>query len=336
MVSTPSADIDCPVTQLDAELHSHGPTLSVERRRVVAAGHFEMFDIVIWFVDNPLGVQARESRVLPTSEQSNGARMTSYAEIYLKDFHRRRAGATRRAYGNRPARSAQAAYPSSYHALATRVPNDAMSRTVLDLACGDGPLLQILNDRGHAATKLIGIDISDGELSVARGILPHEIRLLNERAQELSLDSGSVDYVLSHMALMLMDDIEQVVREIRRVLRDGGSFSAIVGRSFLTGKVGEVFLDIFKPIAKDRLTELRLGDARARSEAGWQELLKPDFVDVAFEDIEIDWTPTPEQLWLDMLDTYDADRMSEAARAQEPVRIFVGEAVEQQVIHAPA
>lgn len=191
-----------------------------------------------------------------------------------------------------------------------------MSRTVLDLACGDGPLLQILNDRGHAATKLIGIDMSDGELSVARRILPHEIRLLNERAQEVSLDSGSVDYVLSHMALMLMDDIEQVVREIRRVLRDGGSFSAIVGRSFLTGKVGEVFLDIFKPIAKARLTELRLGDARTRSEAGWQELLKRDFVDVAFEDIDIDWTPTPEQLWSDMLDTYDADRMSEAARAQ--------------------
>jgi len=33
MVSTPSADIDCPVTQLDAEPYSHGPKLSVERRR---------------------------------------------------------------------------------------------------------------------------------------------------------------------------------------------------------------------------------------------------------------------------------------------------------------
>ena len=32
--------------------------------------------------------------------------------------------------------------------------------------------------------------------------------------------------------------------------------------------------------------------------------------------MEVDWTPTPEQLWLDMLDTYDADRMSATARAQ--------------------
>ncbi|WP_321789914.1 class I SAM-dependent methyltransferase [Paraburkholderia sp. J94] len=242
--------------------------------------------------------------------------MTSHAEIYLKDFHRRRAGATRRAFGNQPARSVQAAYPSSYHALANRVPNDAMSRTVLDLACGDGPLLKILNDRGHSATRLIGIDMSDGELSSARRILPREIRLLNERAQEISLECGSVDYVLSHMALMLMDDIEQVVREIRRVLSDGGSFAAIVGRTFLTGKVGEVFSDIFKPIAQTQLEQLRLGDVRTRSEVGWQELLKADFVDVAFEDIEISWTPTPEQLWLDMLDTYDADRLPETARTQ--------------------
>jgi len=191
-----------------------------------------------------------------------------------------------------------------------------MSRVVLDLACGDGPLLQILNDRGHAGTKLIGIDMSDGELSAARAVLPSDIRLISERAQELSLESASVECVLSHMALMLMDDIEQVIREIRRVLRKGGSFAAVVGRTFLTGKVGEAFSDIFRQIATANLAHLPLGDARTRSEAGWEELLRLDFIDVVFEDIEIDWTPTPEQLWLDMRDTYDADRMSEATRAQ--------------------
>jgi ubiquinone/menaquinone biosynthesis C-methylase UbiE len=242
--------------------------------------------------------------------------MTSQAEAYLKDFHLRRAGATRRAYANNPARSAQTEYPSSYHALAEQVPNDEMSRTVLDLACGDGPLLQILNDRDRAGTKLIGIDMSDGELNAARNVLPQEVRLINGRAQALSLDTGSVDYVLSHMALMLMDDIEQVIREIRRVLRKGGRFSAVVGRAFLTGEVGEVFLDIFRPIAKANLAHLPFGDARARSEAGWSELLQHGFANVVFEDLDIDWTPTPEQLWLDMLDTYDTDRMSETVRAQ--------------------
>lgn len=127
-----------------------------------------------------------------------------------------------------------------------------------------------------------------GELSAARAVLPQDVRLINERAQEVSLESSSVDYVLSHMALMLMDDIGQVIREIRRILRNGGSFCAVVGRAFLTGEVGEVFLDIFRPIAKANLTHLPLGDARTRSESGWRELLQHGFAEVVFEDIEVD------------------------------------------------
>ncbi|MCC8405956.1 class I SAM-dependent methyltransferase [Paraburkholderia sp. MMS20-SJTN17] len=242
--------------------------------------------------------------------------MTSQVEAYLKDFHLRQVGTTRRAYSAYAARSGQAEYLSSYHALAERVPNDELPRIVLDLACGDGPLLEILSDRDHTATKLIGIDMSDGELVAARAVLPPNIRLINERAQELSLETGSVDYVLSHMALMLMDDIEQVMREIRRVLRKGGRFAAVVGRAFLLGEVGEAFLNVFRPIANAHLTRLRFGDSRTRCEAGWRELLQQGFANIAFEDIDVEWTPTPEQLWQSMLETYDTDRMSDAGREQ--------------------
>ncbi|WP_150740647.1 methyltransferase domain-containing protein [Pandoraea anapnoica] len=248
--------------------------------------------------------------------------MTSQAEVYLRDFHRRRAGATRRAFGNQPAWSTEAEYLSSYHALVKRVPNDGASRAVLDLACGDGPLLKILSDRGHAGTKLIGVDMSDSELSAARAALPQDVWLINGRAQELPLDTGSVDYVLSHMALMLMDDIVQVIREIRRVLRKGGTFSAVVGRTFLTGEVGKVFLDILRPIAMANLAHLPLGDARTRSEAGWSQLLRHGFASVVFEEIEVDWTPTPERFWSDMLDTYDTDRMSATTRSQFKGELF--------------
>ncbi|WP_322012606.1 class I SAM-dependent methyltransferase [Paraburkholderia sp. J12] len=242
--------------------------------------------------------------------------MTSDAEAYLKDFHQRRVGTTRRAFATYAARSAQAEYLSSYHALAERVPNDAMPRTIVDLACGDGPLLEILNDRGNSATKLIGIDISNGELAAARAVLSPNVRLINERAQALSLETGSADYVLSHMALMLMDDIEQVMGEIHRVLRKGGKFVAIVGRAFLLGEVGEVFLNVFRPIGKAHLAQIRFGDSRTRSEDGWRELLQHGFSDITFEDIDVDWLPTPEQLWQSMLETYDTDRMPEAGREQ--------------------
>ena len=130
----------------------------------------------------------------------------------------------------------------------------------------------------------------------------------------LDLPPASVDYLASHMALMLMDDIEQVVREMRRVLRPGGQFGAIVGRTFLLGEVNEVFMRVFKPIASDALTPLRFGDRRAGSEAGWRELLDAGFADVEFDDIDVPWTPTPAALWAALLDTYDIDRLDDDAR----------------------
>ena len=128
----------------------------------------------------------------------------------------------------------------------------------------------------------------------------------------LDLPSASVDYLVSHMALMLMDDIEQVVREMRRVLRPGGQFGAIVGRTFLLGEVNDVFMRVFKPIASDALPPLRFDDQRTGSYAGWRELLDAGFADVEFDDIDVPWTPTSAALWAALLDTYDCVRCGHA------------------------
>ncbi|MEG1115474.1 MAG: SAM-dependent methyltransferase, partial [Janthinobacterium sp.] len=69
-----------------------------------------------------------------------------------------------------------------------------------------------------------------------------------------------------------------------------------------------------KPIASDALPPLRFGDRRAGSEAGWRELLDAGFADVAFDDIDVPWTPTPGELWAALLDTYDIDRLDDEAR----------------------
>jgi ubiquinone/menaquinone biosynthesis C-methylase UbiE len=242
--------------------------------------------------------------------------MPTSAETYLRDFHRRCTGATYRAFGNLPARSARIGYLSSYHALAHRIPNDNASRTVLDLACGDGTLLKLLSGRGHPSTKLIGVDMSEGELAAARVVLTPDVSLMHERAQHLPLEDGSVDHILSHMALMLMDDVEQVIGEMSRVLKQGGGFAAVVGRTFLIGDVANAVNEVFRPIAKTHLQPLSIGDVRTRSETGWLELLDKGFTGIEFEDLDVDWFPTPEQLWQSLLETYDVDRMSEEARAQ--------------------
>ncbi|MNS91652.1 putative S-adenosylmethionine-dependent methyltransferase [compost metagenome] len=172
----------------------------------------------------------------------------------------------------------------------------------------------MLAARQQAQLQLLGIDMSQGELAAARAALPLSVHLLHGRGQALDLPSASVDYLVSHMALMLMDDIEQVVRETRRVLRPDGQFAAIVGRTFLLGEVNDVFMRVFKPIASTELPPLRFGDRRTGSEAGWRELLDGSFADVEFDDIDVSWTPTPGELWTALLDTYDIDRLDDGAR----------------------
>jgi ubiquinone/menaquinone biosynthesis C-methylase UbiE len=236
------------------------------------------------------------------------------AETYLQNFHQRQVGVTSAAFAHLQASSPAGSWASSYDVLTSLVPSVDTPLSVLDLACGDGHLLGLLAARQQAQLQLLGVDMSEAELAVARAALPASVWLQQGRGQALDVPDASIDCLVSHMALMLMDDIEQVVREMRRVLRPGGQFGAIVGRTFLLGEVNEVFMRVFKPIASDALTPLRFGDRRAGSEAGWRELLDAGFADVEFDDIDVPWAPTPTELWTALLDTYDIDRLDDAPR----------------------
>jgi ubiquinone/menaquinone biosynthesis C-methylase UbiE len=240
----------------------------------------------------------------------------SPVETYLQDFHQRQPGATTAAFAHLRARSSVADYASSYAAVAACVPESTRPLSVLDLACGDGYLLKLLSDRQEPSLKLMGVDMSQGELDVARATLPENVVLLKERAQELSVETGSVDYVLSHMAMMLMDDIEQVIKEIRRVLRPQGYFAAVVGRGFLLGDVSEVLIGVLLPILREEAAALPFGDPRTRTNDGWTGLLEHDFENLQFEDLNLDWEPLPHELWDSLVQTYDIDRLSEPARAR--------------------
>lgn len=237
----------------------------------------------------------------------------SASEQYLQNFHDRVAGATTSAFANLPAVTSAREYASSYDVLASIVYESTSPKTVLDVACGDGHLLGLL---AHSALplRLMGLDMSKGELDLARATLPGDVSLFRARAQDMPFDTGSVDIVVSHMALMLMDDIEGVLANIRRVLAPGGTLAAVVGRTFLLGDANEVLRNVFKPIAREDLSPLAFGDARTRTVDGWAALLNADFNDLQFEDVNVPWKPTPHALWNALVETYDIDRLSQDAR----------------------
>lgn len=234
------------------------------------------------------------------------------AERFLQDFHQRHPGTTPPAFAG----LSLAGRGSSYDILATTLKALPPEARVLDLGCGDGFLLDLLA-RHHPTARLLGVDMSATELQAAHVRLAGRGLLLEERAQALSLASASVDAVLSHLALMLMSDIEQVLQEAHRVLVPGGQLSAVVGRKFLLGELGQHYLQVFRAAARrDHLAHLPLVDPRAQSEDGWRQLLGRHFTALHFEDLDLPWTPTFEELWVALGDTYDLDRLSPANRAR--------------------
>jgi ubiquinone/menaquinone biosynthesis C-methylase UbiE len=195
------------------------------------------------------------------------------------------------------------------------LPTEEKIMSVLDIGCGDGHLLGLLSNRKQPGLRLIGADMSDGELAVARSTLPIEVSLLKERAQDLSIATGSLDVVFSHMALMLMDEIEQVFSEIHRVLRPSGTLAFIVGGKGLLEPVRHLYLNELRPILRDEGVSLRLGDARTATEEGWRTLLSSSFTNCKFSDIELEFDSTPSALWeLFFSTTYDVDVLSSGGR----------------------
>jgi ubiquinone/menaquinone biosynthesis C-methylase UbiE len=118
---------------------------------------------------------------------------------------------------------------SSYAWLADAL-DPAQHRDVLDLACGSGPLLELVAARHGDRLCLTGVDMSEAELALARARVPDaDLTLYQGLAQEMTfLADASQDAVLCHWALTLMDPVAPVLREVRRVLRPGGTFAAIV------------------------------------------------------------------------------------------------------------
>lgn len=234
------------------------------------------------------------------------------AERFLQDFHQRRPGTTPPAFAG----LSLAGRGSSYDILAATLDPLPPDAQVLDLGCGDGFLLEQLARR-YPTARLLGVDMSATELQAAHTRLAGRGLLLNERAQSLSLASASVDAVLSHLALMLMSDIEQVLQEVHRVLVPGGRLSMVVGREFLLGELGQHYLHAFRAAARrDGLAPLPLVDPRAQSQEGWRQLLGRHFKSMHFEALDLPWTPTFEALWDALGDTYDLDRLTPANQAQ--------------------
>ena len=169
---------------------------------------------------------------------------------------------------------------NSYEWLAELVPKNE-SLSVLDLGCGSGPLLKILFDR-NKNLNLKGIDMCPEELALAKARLINSgVNLIESSAQNLiAINDNSIDIVLCHWALTLMDPIVPVLDEVRRVLTPKGQFVALVdGPMSAAPGYKEVHDLIYSYVQKEipSYGKIDLGDPRVRGSETLSNLVEEAF-----------------------------------------------------------
>ena len=106
---------------------------------------------------------------------------------------------------------------------------------VLDLGSGSGRDVYLLSQLVGASGEVVGVDMTPEQLAVAREYLPFHaeqfgyanVRFLEgqiERLEELDLEPGSFDVIVSNCVLNLSTDKPAVLRGIQRLLKPGGEF----------------------------------------------------------------------------------------------------------------
>ncbi|MEM9488008.1 MAG: class I SAM-dependent methyltransferase [Myxococcota bacterium] len=245
------------------------------------------------------------------------------SEAFLRRFHDSDPGVTARALARGRIEDGR----SSYEILADEAATDgsepsrgAGSRTgvIVDLGCGDGHLLRCLLDRGFSAGRVVGIDLSRGELARAGQCVPGA-RLICARAQRLPVAERSANWVLSHLAFVLMAPVEPVVAEIARILRPGGGFATVVGGGPRLGDAFELFADLLnRRLSAGASRPPPLGDRRASSETGLAELLAPErgFECLTIRDLSLGLDGSPAAVWRSLSSVYDMAYMAEFEIAQ--------------------
>ena len=103
----------------------------------------------------------------------------------------------------------------------------AAGQRVLDVACGTGVLTLEAARRVGPTGAVVGLDLNEGMLAVARCKAP-QLEWRQGRAEALPFETGTFDAVTSQFALMFFEDRPAALAEMRRVLRPGGRLAVAV------------------------------------------------------------------------------------------------------------
>ena len=147
-------------------------------------------------------------------------------------------------------------------------------QSALDLGCGTGEMLKlILQEDTHK--ELCGIDLSEKMLAVAKSKLPEQVKLILGDSESLPFSDNAFDVVYCNDSFHHYPAPQNVLREVYRVLKPGGTF--LMGDCWQP-LVGRAIMYFYMRHSKE-------GDVKIYSEAEMVSMLSERFRDVSWERI---------------------------------------------------
>lgn len=147
-------------------------------------------------------------------------------------------------------------------------------QSALDLGCGTGEMLKLILQADHRK-KLYGIDLSEEMLIVARSKLPDQVKLLLGDSESLPFPDSSFDVVYCNDSFHHYPAPLNVLREVHRVLKLGGTF--LLGDCWQPF-IGRVIMNVYMRHSKG-------GDVKIYSKEEVVSMLSQFFHDVFWEQV---------------------------------------------------
>jgi SAM-dependent methyltransferase len=238
---------------------------------------------------------------------------------YLKDWHRRFAGQRFGFFEQFCLENGTTSFEALVTAAALRP-----QQTVLDLGCGEGPLLRYVL---RCAVRYIGVDFSAASLAAARqqfGATAAEF--VEADAGQMPLPDASCDVVLSHMALHIMHPVEPALCEVSRVLKPNGTLHVFLPAAWRIHSSAEAsrFHDVMHLFQqfKDVSTPTRIGTGKFATEPSIVDTITRGFsgkatVSFTYADLVMHRPPTEALtpfLWAYAFDLIHDEHKPEAAK----------------------
>lgn len=114
---------------------------------------------------------------------------------------------------------------------------------VLDVACGTGVVTRTIADRLGDRGTVVGLDLNDAMLTVARRVRP-DLEFRSGDVADLPFAADSFDRVTCSMALFFFPDRARALREMARVTKPGGTVALVVPSTLDAQPAWKPFVDV--------------------------------------------------------------------------------------------